>query len=310
MWRPVDWRTRYVTKGQFREVKQPEFLIDRFLEDGAILALAGPVAQRKSIVAANVIAALLTGELLFGYFKVVKRPERTIYHCPEMGLAEIARRLGRLGLGDYVGERLFVRSMDDATLKLTELDEELPRRLCLGYTDSVCQRGPKLIRGHGPIRSTRLRGQATRFNGHSPASFGQRRGEWRDDVGLRAAREHGISRVYDVRVGYSVAKRGRPAQAGGSKPRFSHSSLMLRSAVIRRTCTPTCVAKSSESGFRKSAMKRCRALRRAKEKGTSRCFRPLPLSTRSMLSRSTSETRKPSASLMRAPVSSNSKAKR
>ena len=140
------------------------------------------------------IAALLTGEPLFGYFKVVKKPERTIYHCPEMGLAEIARRLGRLGLGDYVDERLFVRSMDDATLKLTELDEELPGVGCrLGYTDSVCRRGPKLIRGHGPIRSTRLRGQATRFNGHSPASFDQRRGEWRDDVGLRATREHGIN---------------------------------------------------------------------------------------------------------------------
>lgn len=121
-----DWRERYVTFEQFRDVKPPEFLIEGFIEDGAVLAIAGPVAQRKSIVAANVMASLLTGEPLFGFFKVAKQPERVIYICPEMGLAEIARRLGRLGLGEYVGKRLFIRSMDDAIIKLTELDEELP----------------------------------------------------------------------------------------------------------------------------------------------------------------------------------------
>ena len=43
---------------------------------------------------------------------------------------------------------------------------------------------------------------------------------------------------------------------------------MLRSAVMRRTGTPSSVVKSSESGFRlKSAMKRCMAFRRANEIG-------------------------------------------
>lgn len=81
---------------------------------------------RIGVVAANVMASLLSGAPLFDHFKVVKRPEHIIYACPEMGLAEIARRLGRLGLGEYVGKGLLIRSMDDPILKLTDLDEELP----------------------------------------------------------------------------------------------------------------------------------------------------------------------------------------
>lgn len=123
---PVDWRDKYVTFEQFRDVQPPTFLIQDFLEDGAVMAIGAPVAQRKSIVVANVIHSLLTGESLFGHFEVKKLPERVVYLCPEMGLVDIANRFKKLGLEKYVGEKLFILSMDDPKIKLTDLNEELP----------------------------------------------------------------------------------------------------------------------------------------------------------------------------------------
>lgn len=127
----ADWRGRYVTLEQFKRVKPPTFLIQNFLEDGSITAIGAPVAQRKSIVVANVIHSLLTGEPLFGHFEVVKQPERIIYLCPEMGLVDIAHRFKCLGLEEYVGTRLFIHSMDEPKLKLTDLDGELPNSLLI-----------------------------------------------------------------------------------------------------------------------------------------------------------------------------------
>jgi hypothetical protein len=128
---PVDWRARYATYEQFRDVQPPAFLIQNFLEDGSITAIGAPVAQRKSIVVANVVHALLTGEPLFGHFEVLKQPERILYLCPEMGLVDIANRFKRLGLDSYIGVKLFIRTMDDPKIKLTDLDEELPGSLLI-----------------------------------------------------------------------------------------------------------------------------------------------------------------------------------
>ncbi len=128
---PVDWRTRYATKERFQNIQPPSFLIRDFLEDGSITALGAPVAQRKSIVVANVIHALLTGEPLFGHFEVLKLPERILYLCPEMGLVDVANRFKRLGLEKYVGDKLFIRTMDDPRLPLADLDEELPGSLLI-----------------------------------------------------------------------------------------------------------------------------------------------------------------------------------
>ena len=82
-----DWRTRYLTFERVRDAKPVEFLIEGFLALDSITALAAPVGQRKSLIALNVAHALCTGEPLFDYFKVVKRPSRVVYLCPEMGLS-------------------------------------------------------------------------------------------------------------------------------------------------------------------------------------------------------------------------------
>lgn len=122
---PVDWRTRYHTRHEAENAPPVGFLIDGFLSCDSITALAAPVAQRKSIVAMNVAHALVTGEPLFGYFRVVQKPTRVIYLVPEMGLRSFADRLKKIGLMPYVGETFFFRTMSmEGDIDLDELTAE------------------------------------------------------------------------------------------------------------------------------------------------------------------------------------------
>jgi hypothetical protein len=119
---PVDWRTRYHTFEEMDQAPAPTFLIDGFLQRDVITALAAPVAQRKSLIAANVAHAALTGDSLFDHFKVTEKPTRVIYLCPEMGIHSFTDRLRKLGLMEYVGKTLFCRTMNsEGHLALADL---------------------------------------------------------------------------------------------------------------------------------------------------------------------------------------------
>lgn len=122
----TDWRERYLTFERVRDAKPVEFLIDGFLALDSITALAAPVGQRKSLIALNIAHALCTGEPLFDYFKVAARPSRVVYLCPEMGLSSFSMRLKQIGLDSHIGQNLFCQTMDEDSIKLTDLDEELP----------------------------------------------------------------------------------------------------------------------------------------------------------------------------------------
>ncbi len=122
----TDWRERYLTFEQVRDAKPVEFLIEGFLALDSITAIAAPVGQRKSLIALNVAHALCTGKPLFDYFKVAKQPSRVIYLCPEMGISSFSMRLKQIGLASHVGQTLFCQTMDVESIKLTDLDEELP----------------------------------------------------------------------------------------------------------------------------------------------------------------------------------------
>lgn len=74
------------------------FIIEGFLQRDGITGLVGKVAERKSIAAANVAHACLTGEDLFGRFRVVHPPERVLYLTPENGNSSMRDRFGKLGL--------------------------------------------------------------------------------------------------------------------------------------------------------------------------------------------------------------------
>jgi len=121
--KPADWRTLFHTREEVLQCPPPTFLIDQFLAREAICAIAAPVAQRKSLIALNIARSLCTGEPLFGSLRVMNRPSRVLYLCPEMGLVSLSDRIRRIGLGSCLGETLFLRSMNMRTLELLDIPD-------------------------------------------------------------------------------------------------------------------------------------------------------------------------------------------
>jgi len=118
---PRDWRTLFHTKEETINAPPLTFLIDNFLQTEGVTAIAAPVRERKTLISLNMAKALLTGEPLFGHFKVTQKPERVLYLVPEMALGPFSDRLKRLGLLDYVGNTLFYRTMTaEGRLRLTD----------------------------------------------------------------------------------------------------------------------------------------------------------------------------------------------
>ena len=125
----TDWRELFHSKEEALNAPPITFLIDSFLQREGVTAIAGPVRERKSLIALNVAHALLTGEKLFDHFEVRKRPERVLYLCPEVSLGPFTDRLKKIGLLDYVGESLFYRTLSadgHLTLNAPELQPALP----------------------------------------------------------------------------------------------------------------------------------------------------------------------------------------
>jgi hypothetical protein len=121
---PKNWRELFHTKDDVLNCPPPTFLIENFLACQAICAIAAPVGQRKSIIALNVARSLCTGEPLFGFLPVVTRPSRVLYLCPEMGLISLSDRVRKIGIGDCLGDTLFLRSMNLGGLDLMDLPDE------------------------------------------------------------------------------------------------------------------------------------------------------------------------------------------
>ena len=124
-----DWRELFHTKDDALNAPPIQFLVAGFLQREGVTAIAGPVRERKSLIALNVAHALLTGEKLFDHFEVVKKPERVLYLCPEVSLGPFTDRLKKIGLLDYVGESLFYRTLSadgHLTLNAPELQPALP----------------------------------------------------------------------------------------------------------------------------------------------------------------------------------------
>jgi len=122
-----EWESRYHDRHEAENAPPISFLIDGFLQREGVTAIAGPVRERKSLIALNIAHALITGEKLFGHFEVVKKPTRVLYLCPEVSLGPFTDRVKKIGLMDYVGETFFYRTLSaDGHLKLSDLGKELP----------------------------------------------------------------------------------------------------------------------------------------------------------------------------------------
>ncbi len=124
-----DWRELFHNREAMLNAPPVMFLIKGFLQREGVTAIAAPVRERKSLIALNVVHALLTGEKLFDYFDVVQKPSRVLYLCPEVSLGPFTDRLRKIGLMDYVGETLFCRTLSadgHLTLNAPELQPALP----------------------------------------------------------------------------------------------------------------------------------------------------------------------------------------
>jgi hypothetical protein len=119
----TDWRDLFHTKDEILNCPPPTFLIDQFLQRQAICAIAAPVGQRKSIIALNVARSLVTKEPLFGVLPVLNQPSRVLYLCPEMGLVSLSERVRNIGVGGYIRDTLFVRSMNRGNLELMDIPD-------------------------------------------------------------------------------------------------------------------------------------------------------------------------------------------
>ena len=120
------WMSLFHSQHEMESAPPASFLIEGFLQQDAITAVAAPVGQRKSLIALNVAHALATGEKLFDYFAVARKPSRVLYLCPEMGIQSFTDRLRKIGLMPYVGKTLFCRTMSaEGTLALSDLSAEV-----------------------------------------------------------------------------------------------------------------------------------------------------------------------------------------
>jgi hypothetical protein len=126
---PKDWRGLFHTFEEMENAPPISFLIKDFLQREGVTAIAGPVRERKSFIALNVAHSLITGEKLFGYFDVIKKPERVLYLVPEVSLGPFTDRVKKLGLIGHVGKTLFCRTLSaEGALKLNDpsLKEAVP----------------------------------------------------------------------------------------------------------------------------------------------------------------------------------------
>jgi hypothetical protein len=116
-----NWQKFFHTKEEAENAPPISFLIDGFLQREGVTAIAGPVRERKSLIALNVAHALVTGEKLFGHFEVVKKPTRILYLTPEQSMGPFTDRVKAIGLMPYVGKTFFYRTLSaEGHLKLND----------------------------------------------------------------------------------------------------------------------------------------------------------------------------------------------
>jgi len=106
------WRTMFHTAEDFKNAPALRFAIDGFLQlDGATL-FGGLAGHGKTFVMLSVVKALLSGEKLFGHFKVCEMAVRVVYLIPESTIGPFGYRLKLFGLEPYLeNERLLVRTL-------------------------------------------------------------------------------------------------------------------------------------------------------------------------------------------------------
>jgi hypothetical protein len=99
------------SREEAEHVPDISFAIDGFLQNEGITGLSAPPGQRKTLILLNLVRSLLTGDALFGKFKVLERAEKVIYLTPEVSLSPFVSRIRQFELMDYIGGRFLFRTL-------------------------------------------------------------------------------------------------------------------------------------------------------------------------------------------------------
>jgi hypothetical protein len=98
----------------YTKAPEPAFLIAGVLQDMGVTFLGSLPGHGKTWILLSIIKALLSGEPLFRYFKVLQTVPRVIYLSPEVQLGQVRIRAERMGLGQYVKDgRLLIRTLTE-----------------------------------------------------------------------------------------------------------------------------------------------------------------------------------------------------
>jgi hypothetical protein len=87
------------------------WVIEGIAHEEEITVVGGLPKDFKTWFLLSVVKSLLTGESLFGYFKVARLAERVIYFIPEASRRSFYHRLRVMKLDQFIGSTLFVRTL-------------------------------------------------------------------------------------------------------------------------------------------------------------------------------------------------------
>ena len=107
-----DWHSIFQTRAEFENAPPLRFAIEGFLPERGTTFVAGLPGNSKTFVLLAQVRALLTGEPLFGYFKVREESQRVIYLIPESLMGPFWTRIKLFHLEEYVDKRLFIHTLE------------------------------------------------------------------------------------------------------------------------------------------------------------------------------------------------------
>jgi len=97
---------------QYSVAKPPEFVIKDFTQNNGLTIIGGLSGHGKTWVLFSMMQSLLTGNALFGEFKVVGKASRVIYLSPEITLGGFRSRAEKFGFGPHIqSQQLLVRTL-------------------------------------------------------------------------------------------------------------------------------------------------------------------------------------------------------
>jgi hypothetical protein len=116
------------TKEDFEKAGDLKWLVEGLMYQQEVTGWAGLQKNGKSWILMSLMKALLSGQHWLGKYAVAQSA-KVVYFVPEVGRSSVYRRMKKLGLDQYLGQKLFVRS---ASLGVPNLENQEVLAECAG----------------------------------------------------------------------------------------------------------------------------------------------------------------------------------